>query len=195
LAQSNSYLNDRRHHSMQRCILIISIYCLTACGLTQQPEPVIEVLMYALPKASEASEGTFTPRYYDITVNTITLFLADNAEGIVIDVTEDEKFRIIAREQIVLSSSIADYEDAQLVGVGIELEPEFTAAGKYRSNHILTFQESNIRHTQDVLIEKNRSLKLDIQLNWLNTVTLDEEIKDESLISPDINISLKSTRM
>lgn len=167
-------------------LLLVSCNQSTSIDLTEK----LTVAMLGVFEAPQDADGNAEPRAMAFTLQSVKLNSADGTE---IELFEDDptEYSIINRSQIIAEAEIADYVDQSFSGITVTFAPEVTVAGKIEPELPVTLVNSELLYEDLIEIEKAKSFRLNINVQWKNIVTHDEEAETETAVPPAFSLEIK----
>jgi hypothetical protein len=164
----------------------------TACGssasLTQDVE--LNVAMTGVLEAPADAVGDTDPKSltFQLTDASIT-----SDEGEATDLyTADEptSVRIISRSQIILTAPLKALVGKTFSKISLTFDPTVTGQGKKNDALSTTLAAPTIEYTAPIKVETGKSMRLDVEVQWKNTIAKDADTGEEALSAPAFTLAL-----
>ncbi len=176
-----------------RAVLAAGVFALVGCGsmtkidLTEK----LTIAMQGTFEAPPAADGNAEPKFVKFTLDDVTMTQTD---GTVVDLYDADPLdlRIINRPQIIHEAKIKDYVGSDFSQITVTFAADAEAGGKYETSMPLTLATSEADFVEAFSVEKAKSLRLDISVQWKNTVTRNDDDKSETVTSPAFLLELVS---
>ena len=158
----------------RKLVSIILGLGLTACGSTKlELDESLTVAMLGVFEAPTDATGNADPRSQTYTLQDVSLVGLD---GSLVDLFPDEpkEIRIVNRSQIIHEADLSDYAEAVYAGIRVEFAAAVVGAGKIEPEMAVTLADPIVLYAQQFTVEKAIAQRLEIHVQWKNTVTRDE---------------------
>lgn len=168
---------------------------ISACGDATKLDltEVLSVAMQGTFEAPPAADGNSEPRALTFTILGLTMTRDDGTvDDLFADETEPKEVRIINRPQIVYEPEVHDYVDVTYTKLTLTLDASATAKGKYEDEIAVTLAQPVAEFVDTFTVEKAKSMRLDLSVQWKNTVSRDDDEKTETMTSPTFVLDLTS---
>ena len=153
----------------------------------------LTVAMQGVFEAPVDATGNADPKFEKFTLSAVT---AVDSDGTSVNLYEDDpkEFRIISRPQIIFEADISDYVDKSFNTVALTFDPTTTVGGKIESDLAVALTDASPMLTDTFTVEKAKGLRLDVKVQWKNTVTRDEDADpaSETASSPTFTLEMTS---
>lgn len=163
------------------------------CGNTSlEFDQQLDVVMYGAFIAPADATGNAEPRSITFELSSVSLVNADDTlTTFDLSALTTTSFRISSYSQKILSQDLADYDGQTFSGIEITFAPAITAVGKYEAALASTLATPTIRHTEEFTVETAKSKRLEVKVEWKNTITRDEEVDPptETISAPTFSFS------
>lgn len=150
----------------------------------------LTVAMLGIFEAPQDADGNGEPRSMAFTLQSVTL---KSTEGSDVELFEDDptEFSVINRSQIITEAEIGDYVDQTFSGISVSFAPEVTVVGKIESDIPVTLVNSELFYEDLIEVKKAKSFRLNIKVQWKNTITRDEDAETETAVPPSFSLEIK----
>lgn len=148
---------------------------LTACGATKiDLKESLTIAMFGAFEAPADATGNAEPRSQTYTLQDVALVAAD---GTVVDLYDEDakEVRIINRAQIIHAADLSDYKENSYASIRVQFAAGVVGAGNLEDELTLTLADPVIVYAQTFTVEKAIAQRLEIQVNWKNTITRDDD--------------------
>ncbi len=98
--------------------------------------------------------------------------------------------RIISRPQIITTYDMAKDSGVVYSSVAMTFDPTVTAAGRYQDDLSITLENPVLTYSEPFTVAKAQDRRLDIYVNWQNTVTESEVEQTNSVQAPTFSLTL-----
>lgn len=136
--------------------------------------------------------GNADPKFVNVTFTDASL---TKASGTIVDLFDGEPtaFRIINRPQIIHEVDMSAYVDETLSTITVTFDATVTAGGKIEAAMESTLLATTVSSDSALTVEAAIQKRLEIHLQWKNTVTLDETVDPptEALGMPGLSAEIK----
>jgi hypothetical protein len=171
------------------------LLALSACGQTTTLDltEILSVAMQGTFEAPPAAAGNAEPKAVTFSIEGLTLTRDD---GTVDDLfegeTEPKEVRIINRPQIVYEPEVHDFVDVAYTKLTLTLSATATAKGKYEDEMPVTLAQPVAEFVDTFTVEKAKGMRLDVSVQWKNTVARDDDAETETMSSPTFVLDMTS---
>jgi hypothetical protein len=157
---------------------------LGGCGQTEiDLEEKLVVAMYGVFVAPADAAGNAEPKYQSYTLTGVGFTAAD---GTVVDLFEDAEpvqLRIIDRSQIIFETVIHDHVDTAFASASVTFEPTVGVGGA-GDELTTTLPSPTLTLTEAFTVEKAKSRRLELKVQWKNTITRDADDPSLETVTP-----------
>lgn len=168
-------------------------FLLGACGNPLEPKgQMLDLVVFGVYKAPEGAGGNFSPKFYEMTVQQISLHGVDGETIIFEPGRSGKDLRIIDRPQIVYSKDISDYEKMSFISATVVFDADVVVGGKYQSDYPLSLTSNSVSTTEPFTIGKSQGLRMTTKIEWRNTIVRDEQAEMESISQPRLVLKTES---
>lgn len=167
----------------------------SACGQATDLDltELLSVAMQGTFEAPPAAAGNAEPKALTFNIVGVTMTRDDGTvDDLFAAETEPKEVRIINRPQIVFEPEVADYVDVTYTKMTLTFDPTATAKGKYEDEMAVTLAQPVAEFEDTFTVEKAKSMRLDVSIQWKNTVTRDDDEETETMTSPTFLLDLTS---
>ena len=165
--------------------MLLAFGLLTGCGVSKSTSisAGFRAVMVGSYDAPADAAGNSDPRSLTLTLSKVTLTLSD---GTVVDAspTAATSYHIIGRPQIVAEKDLSAYEGKTLSAAQVTFLPTGVVGTHYGNNPTVTFGNASPKTTGTLVLQKTKVAQLEIDAQWRNTVTRDDDAKTESATAP-----------
>ena len=174
-------------------VLIVIGLAATGCGQSTKLE-LTEKLTVAMQGTFEApvdAVGNAEPKFVKFTLTGVSM---TGLDGTVTDIYKSDPLavRIISRPQIIHEVEVKDYVGETFTQLTVTFDSAIEAGGKYEESMPLTLTTPNADYLGSIAVEKAKAMRLDISVQWKDTVTRDDDAKTETMTSPALLMDLTS---
>jgi hypothetical protein len=152
----------------------------------------LTIAMLGTYEEPAGAQGNADPKFVNVTFTDASL---TKSNGTIVDLFEGEPtaFRIINRSQILHEVDMSSYVDETLSAITVTFEATVTAGGKIEAAMESTLLAATVSSDSALTIEAAIQKRLEIHLQWKNTVALDETVDPptETLGMPGLSATLK----
>jgi hypothetical protein len=152
----------------------------------------LTIAMLGTYEEPAGAAGNADPKFVNVTFIDASL---TRSNGAIVDLFEGEPtaFRIINRSQILHEVDMSSYVDETLSAISVSFEASVTAGGKLGSALESTLLATTVSSASTLTVESAIQKRLEIHLQWKNTITLDESLDPptETLGMPGLSATLE----
>lgn len=183
---------NKRCKLVQKLSCLIATLALSACGAAASLDldETLSIGMIGVFEAPASAVGNSEPRSMKFTLTDITVV---DADGNITELYEDDPqaFTVISRPQVIFETSMKDFVGKTLASVTATFDASVTVAGQTSNAHELTLRQTIVRFTDGLMISKAKSKRLDINVQWKDTIAFDADSNSETVTSPSLTFVLK----
>ena len=149
---------------------------LAGCGGDQSLEfsETLVVGIIGVFTAPDDATGNAEPRNVTLTLEDVQIVASDSGT-VDLYTDEAEEFKVASRSQIIFEADLADYVDQEITSLQVTFASAATASGKYEEELAITFDDVTVEHTEAFTVSAAQTNRINIQLEWLNIITRDED--------------------
>jgi hypothetical protein len=182
----------------RRAAMILGL-CLVGQGLggcggaaSLKTDETLAVVMYGTFIAPVDATGNAEPRSQTYTLKDVAVMTDDGAVTSVMTEKEPVTLKIVNRSQIIESASLHDFVDKTLTGVRVTFDTAITGAGKYEPEMAVALASADAELLQGIDIDTGKNVRLNIKVQWKNTVTRDDtaDPPTESMTAPTFALDI-----
>ena len=149
----------------------------------------LNIGMNGMPTIPDGATGNNDPIYQQYSLENVTLTKADGTS--VLAYTGDAKdLRIISRPQIITTYDMSNDVGTTFNSISVTFSSSVTGAGRYRSDLSIALENPTLTYSVPFTVTKAQDRRLDIYVNWQNTVTESDSDKSDSLQAPGFELKL-----
>jgi|GEM_PF-1571382 len=170
---------------------LTAFWLIQACGSTSvgfSSTQEIAVEIFGVHRAKEDGPGTTSPKSIAMTFEKLVIVDDEGTESELAP-DDEEEVNIISRPQIVFKESLADYDGTVVSRLKAHFSTEATATGKYKIRP-LDLETGIYTTSKEFTVSKAKSYTMTIELEWLNTVVVDDDAADEVFVEPSAEVSI-----
>lgn len=190
-----AFLPEIRNFIWRAGVLLALAGGVSACGqsTTLDLTEKLSVAMQGTFEAPPSAAGNAEPKAVTFQITGLTMTRADGTiDDIFQDETEPKEVRIINRPQIVYEPKVHDFVDVAYTKLTLSLAATAEAKGKYEDAMSVTLAQPTADFVDTFTVAKAKSMRLDVSVQWKNTVTRDDDAKSEVMSSPTFLLDLTS---
>ena len=158
---------------------------LTASSVTTN----LNVAMNGTSTVPDGAIGNNDPTYQLYTLKSITLTKSDGTSVAAYD-GDPVELRIINRPQIISTYDMSKDAGTVFSAITITFDTTVTGAGRYQDNLSIGLTNPVLTYNQSFTVAKAQDRRLDILVNWQNTVTESDADETDSLQAPTFQLKL-----
>jgi hypothetical protein len=164
---------------------------LSACGSTALDlSEKLTVVMYGVYEAPVDATGNVEPRQQHYTLTDVSLINTDGSATSIFVESEPKDLVIINRAQIIEEAPLADYAETSFAGFRVSFASAISGSGKYEAEMPATLSSATADLLEPVTVTKAKVYRLNVKVQWKNTVTRDEDAKTEEMSAPTFALGL-----
>ena len=169
-------------------IAFLTAQCAAIDSLSSN-KTIFNVAMTGMDKIPDSATGNRDPAFESFTLNSVTLTRED---GSTVDgfANDPKTLRIINRPQIISSADLGSDIGTTFTKVTVQFDPNVQGGGRYQSDLKITLPTGELSYSTPFKISKAQSRRLDIWVNWQNTLDENNSDKTDSLQVPSFELSL-----
>jgi hypothetical protein len=167
---------------------------LAGCGISKSTLGLTQGITIAMTGTFEAppdAAGNSDPRFEKITLNKVTL---NKSDGTTVDAspTDPAEFKILSRPQIIAEKDLTDAVGTTFTSIDFEFAGTVLVTGRYSTDMEVALPNPTPSYSGSFTVEQQKSVRLDISLQWRDTVTRDDSAKQDSATAPAFSLDLTS---
>ncbi len=178
----------RTHHN-HLCLVALALLG-TACGSSSlSTAPKLTIGMLGVFTAPTAVTGNNIPKSETFSMLAAS---ATTAAGKSLAIYEGKalSFAVVNRPQIILEYDLSKVSGETISSVSVLFDSSLTATGKYNSAMTTTLTNATVTYAAPLVVTTTKAFRLDVNVDWENTVNRDDAAKTESLESPTLQLVL-----
>lgn len=155
----------------------------------------LEIAMSAAFSAPADARGTTDPKSLTFTLTGASVSLNDQTVLNLYQDLDPKEFRIVSRSQLILEADLSKYVTKEISEIAITFSKNIKGSGKYSSELTTTLSDSTARYSIPVKIQTAKTVRLEIQTQWKNTISIDTttDPPTETLSAPGLILDLKNS--
>lgn len=176
------------HHN-HLCLVALALLG-TACGSTSlSTAPKLTIGMLGVFTAPTTATGNNMPKSETFSMLSAT---ATTAAGKSLALYEGKalSFTVVNRPQIILEYKLSEVSGETISSVSVLFDSSLTATGKYNSAMTTTLTNATVTYAAPLVVTTTKAFRLNVNVDWENTVNRDDTAKTESLQSPTLELVL-----
>ncbi|MBM4253179.1 MAG: hypothetical protein FJ146_14515 [Deltaproteobacteria bacterium] len=169
------------------CLIILSgcADVLSATTVTTK----LNIAMTGNAAVPEGAVGTQDPIFQLYTLKSVVLTKSDGTTVTGYD-GEPIDLRIISRPQIITTYDMATDAGVVYSSIAVTFDSAVTGAGRYQDDLAITLDNPVLTYDQPFTVAKAQDRRLDIWVNWQNTVSESEVDQTNSIQAPSFTLTL-----
>lgn len=149
----------------------------------------LNIAMTGNAAVPEGATGTQDPIFQLYTLKSVVLTKSDGTtvagyDGDAIDL------RIISRPQIITTYDMANDSGVVYSSIAVTFDAAVIGAGRYQDDLAITLDNPVLTYDQPFTVAKAQDRRLDILVNWQNTVSESEADQTNSIQAPTFTLTL-----
>jgi hypothetical protein len=149
----------------------------------------LNIAMTGNAAVPEGATGTQDPIFQLFKLKSVVLTKSDGTtvapyEGDPVDL------RIISRPQIISTYDMGSDSGVVYDSIAVTFDSAVTGAGRYQDDLSITLEDPTLTYSQPFTVAKAQDRRLDIYVNWQNTVTESEDEQTNSIQAPSFTLTL-----
>jgi hypothetical protein len=181
----NGMGGSRVNRKLASMILSLAALGLGGCSTELDIKESLTVAMLGVFDAPADATGNADPRAQTYTLEDVGLVAAD---GTVTDIYDADplEVRIVNRPQIIHEAELGDYKDLTYAGIRVQFSAAVVGIGKIEDELPITLADPVIVYAQAFTVEKGIAQRLEVRVQWKNTITRDEaaDPPTETMVAP-----------
>ena len=184
-----------RHHQKGKFTLLglgLVVIGIAGCSALTSASSIVTKLnigMNGMPTIPDGATGNNDPIYQQYSLETVSLTKADGTS--VVAYSGDAKdLRIINRPQIITTYDMSTDVGTTFNSIAVTFSSTVTGAGRYRSDLLIALENPTLTYSVPFTVAKAQDRRLDIYVNWQNTVTESDADKSDSIQAPGFELKL-----
>ena len=149
----------------------------------------LNIGMNGMPTIPDGATGNNDPVYQQYSLETVTLTKADGT-AVVAYSGEAKDLRIINRPQIITTYDMSNDVGSTINSIAVTFSSTVIGAGRYRSDLAIALENPTLTYSVPFTVTKAQDRRLDIYVNWQNTMTESDSDKSDSLQAPGFELKL-----
>ena len=142
-----------------------------------------------MPTIPDGATGNNDPIYQQYSLENVTLTKADGT-SVVAYAGYAKDLRIINRPQIITTYDMSHDVGTTFNSIAVTFSNVITGAGRYRSDLSTALENPTLTYAVPFTVAKAQDRRLDIYVNWQNTVTESDTDRSDSLQAPSFELKL-----
>ncbi len=182
---------------MRRLLGILAILFVSTgvCACSDDALELTERLTVAMQGTFVApvdADGNAEPRFQNYVLTDVVLIEAGGVETSVYKATEATALKIVNRSQIIYEADLAELVDKTFTSARVSFQPGITGGGKIEDAMAVTLVDPELEIPSPFTVEATTTYRLNIEVQWKNTVTRDEDSdpKTETMTAPSFALDL-----
>ena len=171
-------------------VLLVSTGLCACADTSLDLKEKLDVAMQGTFEAPVDADGNAEPRFQTYVLTNIVLVDSDGVETSLFTDTEPLELKIVNRSQIIYEADLHDLVNKSYASARVSFQSTVLGGGKYGDAMSVELIDPDLDIPDALTVETATNYRMNVQVQWKNTVTRDDDAGTETMTAPSFALDL-----